>query len=370
MQTQSILRLAALGSVGAALLWKSAHLQFDSAFAWSLLIMAVLTAGIFVAIFRLAPDGWRRLERHPDLLVPLGIVVGLLTLLDVFMVQFSAFAAPWFQLKLWMVSFPVTASLILSLCVHALFAIWTTVLVVDVVRRDQCELGDALRRSRGVAIPLVTILCVGWVLGTVLYAAEIPSILGLGFVAVKAIGATAAVLLWAALLAVLVMRFCISLATAALLPSVVESESGFFAAVGHGIAESWRNRRKWFVLLLAQFVLVGAYGMIRFQYSHEGGPGRSNTNVNMKLNYAAPWLGDYDYDAGWYSHGMGWLGREELAVVTTIAAMLTALLSIVVNLAVVERLGVATVEEFEPPSDAQGDRACTPPVSSVEAGDP
>lgn len=351
MQTQAILRMVSLGGVTAAFLWESSRLDFSIAFVWSLLIAVVLAAAVFAAIFYLAPDGWQRLERHPDILVPLGIMVGVLVLTNALLTEGLGLAAPWFYVKLWLLSFPVTVHLLFSLVVHAVFAIWTTVLVVNIVREDQCDLGDAFLRSRSVAIRLLVVLLTGWALGTLLYAIEFPTLFGLGFVCVKAFGSATAIILWTAVLAVLTLRFLISLATAALLPILIESKAAIFPAIGKGIVESWRNRRKWFALLLAQFILVGAYGLVHFQYAHSSGGGHTNTNVNMKLNYAAPWLGDYDYDAGWYGHVMGWLGQEQLSLVTTIAAMLAALLSIVVKLAIVERLASSTGTEGYPVPD-------------------
>ena len=59
---------------------------------------------------------------------------------------------------------------------------------------------------------------------------------------------------------------------------------------------------------------------------------------------------------------MCWLGQGELALVTTISAILSALLSIVVKLAIVERLATNTgLEETSPPPNSVDEQTASPP---------
>ena len=66
--------LAVLGVVG-LLVWRAYGVGFDAATLWSALCLAIFTAAVLPAVFLLAPEGWRRIERHPDLLVPLGLLM-------------------------------------------------------------------------------------------------------------------------------------------------------------------------------------------------------------------------------------------------------------------------------------------------------
>jgi hypothetical protein len=334
---QDSTRWLAIAAVGGLLLWQSASAALGAAFFWSLLFYLVFAAAVFATMFLMAPDGWRSVGRHPDLLVPLGLLAAGLGLIDWLSGAAGWLQTPLFTVPLGYVKVPLSVAWLARILLSGLFATWMTVLVVDAVRRDRADLRAALSRSQRRFLPVFGLLCLGWGLSVLLFAVELPVVLTLGMGAARVLGSLGVVVVWSPLIVVLAYRFLISLATAALLPVAVESRQGFFPTLRSGIALSWRNRGRWWKLLLVQYFLMGAWAIVQYQYSHTGGPLRSSTNVSVNVRYFAPWLADYEYKAQWYSNVMGWLGHEPLALVVTLSALLSGLLSIVVKLAIVQR---------------------------------
>ena len=348
---QSTARWLAITAVLGLLLWQSVGVTFSSTFVWSIVFCAAFTAAVFATAWWLAPDGWRPIERHTDLLVPLGLLAGTLGLLEASSAGGAALATPLFIVPLGFVQVPVSVAWLLRLLLHALFATWTTLLVVEAVRRDRADLAGTLSQSKRRYLPMLVLLGLAWGFFTLLQAAELGLLLAIGYGAAWALGRGAVVVVWLLLAGVLAYHFVFSLATAALLPIAVESRLGFWATLRRGIAESWRYRRAWWKLLLVQYVLLGAWAFVSYRYEHSGGSFNSNTDFNLNFRYWAPWLGDYGYHSQWYSKAMGWLQQEPLPMIATVWALLSGLLSIVVKLAVFERY--ASAAAHQEPADPQ-----------------
>lgn len=353
---QSSARWLAVAGVGGLLVWQSAGAGYGPAFFWSALFFLIFAAAVFATMFLLAPDGWRHITRHADLLVPLGLLAGALALVELLAGAGIGLQKELFPVSVGFLKNSVSVAWLLRILLHALFATWMTVLVVEAVRHNRADLGPALSRSKDRFLRVFALLCLMWILATLLFAVEIPAVLALGMGVAPVLGRLGVVAVWLALIGVLTYRFMISLATAALLPVAVESRQDFSATLRSGIAKSWRNRGKWWKLLLIQYLLLGAWITVHYHYSHTGGRFSSNTSFNFNCNYSAPWLGGYDYTATWYSKVMGYLAHQPLALVVTLSALLSGLLSIVVKLAIVERYTSLAPDE-EPPESQTADPA-------------
>ncbi len=341
-------RWTAIAAVGGLLVWQSVGMTVGAAFAWSVLFCGIYAVAVFAAMFLLAPDGWRYIERHADLLVPLGLWAGALGLLEWLSRPHIGLATPLFTLPLGFLNAPISVGWVLKILITALFATWMTVLVVDVVRRDRADLAATLPDSKRLYPRMLVLLCLGWSLSTLLYAAEIATLLALTVPIGQVFGRLGVVVIWMLLGVVLAYRFAINLATAALLPIAVESRQGFWATLRRGISESWRNRKRWWKLLLVQYVLMGAWAAGHYQYAHSGNAFRSHTDFNFNFRYCVPWLGDYAYQAQRYTEAMKWVGQEPLALVVTLTALLGGLLSIVVKLEIFQRyVSAIPVEETD-----------------------
>jgi hypothetical protein len=347
---QDSARWLAIAAIAWLLVWQSGSLALGAAFFWSLLVLAVFAAAVFATMFLLAPDGWRHIGRHPDLLVPLGLLAAGLALID-----WLSGGANWlrdtlFSVPLGYVKAPVSLAWLLRILLSALFATWMTVLVVEAVRRDQADLHATLSQSKRRFLRVLLLLCLGWGLSTLLFAVELAAVSTLGMGTAHVFGRAGGIVPWLLLIGVLAYRFLLSLATAAVLPVAVESDQGFFSALRSGIAQSWRYRARWWKLLLVQYFLMGAWAVVHYRYSQTGGSLSSSTKFDFSFRYFAPWLAGYEYKAQWYSQAMNWLGHEPLVLVVTLSALLSGLLSIVVKLAIVQRY------TSEPPGAQPADR--------------
>ncbi|MBN2477485.1 MAG: hypothetical protein JXB62_22960 [Pirellulales bacterium] len=352
-------RWLAVAAVAGLLFWQSTGITLETAFLWSLVFCLGFTAAVVAAMLWLAPDGWRHILRHPDLLVPLGLLAAALGLVDWICGWQIGLQTPLFAFSLGVLPVAVSVAWVLRILLHTLFATWMTLLVVDVVRQDRLDLGGALPRSKRRFLRVLVLLCLGWGSTTLLYAVEIPLLLMLVGAIAHVLGRAGEVAVWSLLIGALAFRFLISLATAAVLPVAVESRQGFWATLRRGIAVSWQNRGQWWGLLLLQYVLAGAYATGHYVYLHSGWPGSSSTKFNFNFRYSGPWLADYQYASQPYSQVMGWLSQQPLATVATLAALLTGLLSIVVKLAIVQRYSAAELLDQQPPDFA--------PVATIRA---
>jgi hypothetical protein len=356
MQISTVLRFAAIGAVAASLVWESTHIADGGNFVWSLLTLLPYAVGVAATISWLAPDGWRLLRRHPDVLVPPGLMIGVLTLVYSPICEKVGLAAPWFTAKLGFVEQGVSLVLLLSLVVHAFAATWLTVMVLDAVRRDRCDLVDSLSRCLPVFPSVLVLLTSAWTLVWVLTVAELSLLLSSGmavgwFLVGAGLGLLAVLYAWVSAICVLAFRFLINVVTAALLPIFVESKQGFWRALTDGIRQSWQHRRKWLLLLLMQFILAGAWVGVQFQYDNNSRASSRNVSFNFKTNIHAPWTGDYDYDGTWHGRAIGWLGGEEIELFQTAIAMSCLLLAIVIKLAIVERLPIVSPSSDESDDD-------------------
>ncbi len=333
-KTENSVRWAAVAAVGAVLLWQSADVTLGVAFFWSMLFCLVFAAAVLATMFLLAPDGWRRIERLPDLLIPLGALTVALGLLDWAVgVGFGLQTELFRPISIGELKIPVTVAWVLRILLHMLYATWMTVAVVEAVRGDRVDLGGALARSKGRFPRVFALLCPIWILMALLYVVELPAVLALAMWISSAIGSLGVVVIWLTLIGILAYRFTISLATAALLPVVVESRDPLLPTLCRGIAVSWRNRGRWWKLLLVQYLLLGAW--ISLQYSYFSSSNR--TSFQFNANYMGPWLGDYANSTQWYAKSVEWLQHDPLALAVTLSALLSGLLSIVIKLAIVER---------------------------------
>ena len=247
-------------------------------------------------------------------------------------------ATPLWTLSLGAVGIVVSVSWVLQVLLHFLFATWATLLVVEAVQQDRAHLTATLARSKHRYLRVLVLVCLGWTVNTVLIAAEFSGLMAIMMGIGAGLGVLAAAILWILVLAVLALHYAINLATAALLPVAVESERGLVASLRHGIAQSWRSRRKWWKLVAVQFVLMGAWAWVRYGSAQTRGPSGTRSNFNLNFTLFVPWLGGYDFESSWYSRAIVWLGHQPLAFVATLSALLGGLLAIAAQATIVERL--------------------------------
>jgi hypothetical protein len=158
--------------------------------AWGLLVLLLAVPAVALAVAALMPRAAGRLYRHPDLLVPLGLLVFADGLLGWLMLLPPAAvltrAAP---VKLLRIGLSLSASFVLSVLLHVAYAAWMTTLILDVVRLDRADPARALGGLRAWFLRVLALEFVGWAglfTGVALAVALGPAALALAAVVIGA----------------------------------------------------------------------------------------------------------------------------------------------------------------------------------------
>jgi hypothetical protein len=332
-ELRPLLRILAATAVVGLLLWQSSSVSLGYPLVWSVAIFSIFAMAAFAALFLLAPDGLRHLERHPDLLVPLGLLVGTFSVFDAISGWHFGLTATLFTLPLIFSTIPVTLAMLAKGLLKVFFVLWATLLIVEVVRANHTDLPPGPARWWPKYLRFLMLTLLAWAVTTLLFVVEIPALIFLGMGTAQICGQFGVVVILLLLFGVLGFHYLLNLATVLVLPIAADQGRGVWTSLRHGMAESWRHRRRWWKLLLVEYLLMGAWIVIHYQYQQYG----ENTNFNFNLDYFAPWHGDYSYDSAWYLRAMKWLVYEPLAVVATLSGLLSLLVSLVVKLTIFER---------------------------------
>lgn len=131
------------------------------------------------------------------------------------------------------------------------------------------------------------------------------------------------------------------LATAALVPVALISSRGFLKSLGSGIATSWRGKRLWWHIVLAQLLLLGFFVFMTYKYSRTTTSGPTTTmNVSYSFNFRFHhfWAGGYEHDCRWHDEFMKLVGAKPVPVIGRLVWLGFGVLAVVVKLAIVGRL--------------------------------
>jgi hypothetical protein len=279
-----------------------------------LLVVAVLAVGL-VLRFGL-PQATARLLRHPDLLVPLGLLIvaeailGWLLLLP----PVAAILTPPQPLKLGVLSFSISAASLVSILLWVAYAAWVTTLILDEVRHDRANPVEALNGLRCWFFRVWGLECIGW--GVLFLGLACAVALGPGALPLAVVGIVVGSVLW-------------NLATAALLPVALDARLSFGEALRHGIQVSWRAKGRWWRSILAQMMLLGLFTFVSVSYA-----GHSKTNWSAN----GFWTGGYENECRWYGKLMEALEVPKVAVISTALGFVFGVLAIAVKLRIVEDL--------------------------------
>jgi hypothetical protein len=229
----------------------------------------------------------------------------------------SAVLAPTWSLKL----FSISLSLSLAFAIHVLLGVvytgWTTALVLQAISQDRVHPVGAFTGIGRWFLRVLGAEFIGWAVLFTCLAVAIA--LGSASIALAMVLTGAGSLAW-------------NLATAALLPVVVAERRSFRAAFGEGMRLSWTRMGRWWLPVVLQMVLLGWVTFIHVSYSYSPRPGSitMQTRTNWRVN--AFWTGDYQDNSGWHADLMKAVEEEPLPLVTTLLALLFAVLAIVVKL--------------------------------------
>jgi hypothetical protein len=340
-----LLRRLALGGLAAVLLVDLVtSLRMQAGLGLGVVMLLVFPVAVALVSLLLMPNAAGTLVRNKDLLVPLALVTAAGRLLEWLAAApiLSALLTPAFPLHLLNLSIGISLNFLIRIALAVAYATWMTALVLELVRTGH---GDPCRVSS--AVP-----------------GRFCRMLGLEFIGWAAILlATAALLLLMPVLgffALAPMLVCAGLwnyATAAVLPVAWQEASGFWQSFRAGVAVSLANLRKWWLLSLAQMLLLG---LVFFYYSRSGGGGSSHTNVSWSVN--AFWTGGYEGDCRWYDKLSEALHTSKLPLVETLLSLLFGAFAVAIKIAIVQRLQPETPRVTPPATPAGLSKDETEPV--------
>jgi hypothetical protein len=288
-------------------------------------VLVVAGLAIWLTLWILLSAAARRLLRHKDLLIPLGLYIPAAALLTALAAipALAAVLVPAWPVKLFTITIALSLAFLIQLLLGVLYAGWTTALIIQAVRQDLVDPVEAFFNMGRWFLRVLGAEFIGW---AVLLACVVVAI-GLG----TASTGLALVLIGACSLAW-------NLATAALLPVAVAERGSFRAALGKGLRVSWRRMGRWWLLIFVQMILLGWVTFIHVSYSTSStSPGRATLTTHTKTNWQVNgfWTGGYEDTCRWDAELMKAFEAEPLPLVTTLLGLLFALLAILVKLQIV-----------------------------------
>ncbi|MCH5373545.1 MAG: hypothetical protein JJ992_06180 [Planctomycetes bacterium] len=310
-----------------------------------LFLFAVPIAVATMLVLRLAfPWPWAKMWSHPDLLVPVGVVVGVQQLLGLLykLPLLAALLAPQWSARLLGISLGLSLGAAVNVVLWTAFAAWQTDLLWRALRD-----GEPLDLSPWPSIRrhflrtfVVLVIGVG-----VLLVVMVP-ILALGAVlfilAIPAIGALAIV--W-------------NLATAALLPVTLFHPGPLGPSLGAGFRVGWDLKGRWWRGLVVQLLLLGLIVLLRVHYTKSAfemrGPGQGGSSVNtsVKWHVNAFWVGGYEHESRWYTKYADAIETSKVPLVTQCLGLLFLILAVAMKMTVmVELAGMADILFGQKPS--------------------
>jgi len=322
---KKLLRLLAVGGVAVVLLQEtisSFPLQPRQESGFIVLVVAVIA--VLLVLFRGLPGAWQKLQRYPDLLVPLGVltlaeaVIAWLVLIP----AVSAILSPSKQLQFAGLSLSLSIGFVFSIVLNVAYSAWTTLLIRNIVLEER---GDPVTSFAGCWRWFLRVLGLEFIGWGVLFAglaaciALAPLGLPLAFIAM-AIGA----LVW-------------NLATAALLPQALDDRLRFWDALKTGMRHSWSRKGLWWKVVVLHMLLLGFFTYVSVSYS-ESTPRGYNRQDTTNWAVNAFWTGGYENDCHWYSALMKAYKSPKVQVISTALGLVFGVLAIGVKLTVAERL--------------------------------
>jgi hypothetical protein len=292
---------------------------------YSMLVLVLALPSVAIAFALVLPRQLGQILRHPNLLVPLGLIV----VFEAALGWLASAAAlrnvftPSKTLEFAKLSFTLSFGYVASIVVAVVYAAWVTSLIVRTVADGNDSLHAGLHGLR--YFGRVFLVClIGW---GVLF----------GALAVGMLVAAASMMVAIFMIGVFALGW--NLFTAALLPVALDARLGALAAIRRGFQVSAAGLRKWWLAVVAQLLLLGfaTFVHVSFTDTRTDQRGSVTTNYQTKTSWAvsAFWTGGYENDCRWHTALMSAVEAPKLAPVSTLLALLFGILAIGVKLRIV-----------------------------------
>jgi hypothetical protein len=342
---RSVLRVIALVGTGVVVLWQAVSIgrvKPRQDWGFLVLVLAGLAVGLMLAL--ILPAATRRLLRHKDLLVPLGLYVSAGALLNALAAApaFARLLAAAEPVKLFALTFTLSLAVVIQVVLGVIYAAWTTTLVLQVVREDRTDLAGTFA-DIGRWLRVLCAEFIGW---AVLFA---------GVAVAIAIGRAS---IGVALFLIAVLTLAWNLATVALLPVVVAERRPMLAALADGFRQSRARMGRWCVPVVGQMVLLGWITFIHVSFTSYPRPGSVTTHTKTNWQVNAFWTGGYEDTCRWHGDLMKAVEVEPLPLVNTLLGLVFGVLAVVIKLRVAgelyEPMPVGPVEPGEAAAGPDG----------------
>jgi hypothetical protein len=312
---------------------------------WGVIVLVIEFVAVGLALMVLLPNETRRLLRNKDLLIPLGLYVAAQGLLAVMLeVQaLAALLAPTWSMKVLSISITLSLGFVIQLVLGVIYAGWTTVLVLQVVREERV---DAVGAFAGFGQWFLRVLATEFIAWVVLFIClAIAIALGSASIELALILIAACSVVW-------------NLSTAALLLFMVSERRSFGVSFREGIRVSWNRKSRWWVPVVVQLVLLGWVTFIYIEYTSSPRPGTTVTHTKTNWRVNGFWTGGYESDCRWHTDLMRTVEAEPLPIINTLLGLLFAVFATVIKLRIAEVIGgPAIVPQNEPSEKFRNDTA-------------
>ena len=218
-------------------------------------------------------------------------------------------------------------------------------MVVQVARGERADLDAALPVAGRHFLRLAGVMLLGWA-----------GVFGLLLVT----GLAMRLLSWFALVLLLPALVGWNLTTAAALPVAIWQEGGLLSAFGAGIRVGLANLRHWWMLLLAQMLMLG---LLYFGYVSTRNGGSQSTSWNWSVNTF--WIGGYTDNCQLYGKLTDTYSTRPVPFFAALLTLLFAALAIAIKIALVQRFYPDPPTAGLPPLPTE-----PPPISQIPESEP
>jgi hypothetical protein len=325
---------------------------------WGFLVLVAAVFAVGLTLGVVLPALWRTLRRHPDVLIPLGLYVPATVLVRglATVPALAAVLSPIRTAMLFSIAVPLSLAIAADVFLAVVYTGWTTVLVLQAVRKDRVDATAAFANIGRWFFRVFGALFIGW---SVLSLAGVAIALGTASPGLSLLVIGAASLAW-------------NLASAALLLVVVGEDASFPVALRRGVEQSWTHVRHWWLPVVAQMILLGWVTFIHVKFSTSSSSGSPltihiHTQEKTKWGVNGFWTGGYQDDCRWYADLMKAVEAEPLPLVTTLLALLFAVLAIAVKVRIAAEIYLAPAASRDTTDETSSDPQAVTNGKSVPA---
>ena len=312
------------------------HAQYElgSAQIIILLIVGIVAAATLAALVILFQPACKLMTQRLDLLIPVGIVygldssIGLLSMIP----GLGALLTDGTAAAFLSISFTLSCSTLFYVAIWICYAAWQTDLIHQALTTDGPLLLDPMDSIRRHWLRVFVVLFIG------------VKVLMVGMIPILGMFAFAMPL---ALILIAALGVSWNIMTAALLPTVMFSNSSVIDSIKEGLRNSWQNIGRWWIQLGAQLVLLGIFVLIAGRFStttrtvdpntgQVNVQSRSKSTTSFQVN--ALWVGGYEHNTRWYSYPRKQLEVGLIPLVGEGIGVLMLVLAIAMKITVIREL--------------------------------